>query len=370
MSSNSAEEICADGVSDNSCINLTDDLTPAYVAAIPEDPQADGPGSEYVVIKDNSNHIKVEATQTEEKTQLIAVGGANIPVLNRVPGATAAYSIRLLRDGHQTQTAQSGNTSAGSYLARIRQDNANNDTADVLPDGNGELSANSNVQNTTNSSDGQTLGTWVGSNNAYVTTWYDQSTENNQATQTTQSSQPQIVNNGSLIQSAGSVTPDFDGSDDYVKTAHDDSINPDTITVSAWVKSNTADWSRNGCVASKRNSYIVHPWGGENQFSWYVYSNSGGNNRMDITPTDVTQWHLYTGTYDGQEQKLYLDDSLQKTNNFSASINNDTGDLLIGSDSGSFTGGNRKCNIKLDNMVIYDKALTSQEITVLYNRGR
>ncbi|PSO44445.1 MAG: hypothetical protein BRC23_01060, partial [Parcubacteria group bacterium SW_4_49_11] len=92
MSANSAEEICADGVSDSSCINLTDDLSPEYVAAIPEDPQAQGSGSEYVVIKDDANRITVEAIKTEEKTQIIAAGGADISVLDRAPGAAVAYS--------------------------------------------------------------------------------------------------------------------------------------------------------------------------------------------------------------------------------------------------------------------------------------
>jgi len=367
MSNAEAKEICADGVSDEACINLTDDLTPEYLAEVPSDPQADGTGSEYVVSKQN-DRVRVSAPEAEESEDVIMAGYSSNKLLDEQPFATLAYSTRILREGHVTETRQSGTTAAGSYLVRIRQDNTNNDIADVLPDDNGELSANSTVQNTTNSSDGQTLGTWVGSNNAYVTTWYDQSTENNQATQTTQSSQPQIVNNGSLIQSAGSVTPDFDGSDDYVKTAHDDSINPDTITVSAWVKSNTADWSDIGCVASKRRSYIFHPYDGENRFRWYVHTDN--HNPAELTPTDITQWHLYTGTHDGQEQKVYLDGNLQNTNNLSASINNDTGDFLIGSDSGKYTNGNRICNIKLDNMVIYDKALTSQEITDLYNRGR
>ena len=49
----------------------------------------------------------------------------------------------------------------------------------------------------------------------FVSVWYDQSGNANNATQTTASSQPKIVSSGSVILENGKPTIDFDGVDDY-----------------------------------------------------------------------------------------------------------------------------------------------------------
>lgn len=50
--------------------------------------------------------------------------------------------------------------------------------------------------------------------NGFVTTWYDQSGNANNAINTSATAQPQIVSSGSLITTNGKVTLDFDGSND------------------------------------------------------------------------------------------------------------------------------------------------------------
>jgi len=372
MSANSAEEICADGVSDSSCINLTDDLSPEYVAAIPEDPQADGTVSGYVVIKDDANRIKVEAAQTEEKTQLIAAGGIDIPILDRVSEAAVAYSMRLLRDDHQPQTAQSSNTTTGSYLVRIRQDNANNDTADVLPDSDGELSANSNVQNTTNSSDGQTLNTWVGSNNAYVTTWYDQSTADNQGTQTSQSSQPQIVNNGNVIQNAGSVTPAFDGSDDYVDTGVTDNLQTGNFSVSAWMYLPDTSATGKRIVADDGDPggwALSYGDGGEGDLHFFL---RGMDNQGLHTGEGVNEktWHHVVGVFDNANNNrfIYIDGNVEASlTNDSDSPLTDSSTMWVGADANensTYFPGN------IEDVKVYKRALSAGEVTKLYNHGK
>ncbi|PSO43981.1 MAG: hypothetical protein BRC23_02450, partial [Parcubacteria group bacterium SW_4_49_11] len=147
MSANSAEEICADGVSDSSCINLTDDLSPEYVAAIPEDPQADGTGSEYVVSKQN-DRVRVSANQVEASEDVIAAGYTSDYVLDKYPFAAVAYSVRRLRAGY-----------AGPAIT-VR--NALDDSTQKIEfDENGAL-------------DTQTINSFCGSNNCYIETWHDQ----------------------------------------------------------------------------------------------------------------------------------------------------------------------------------------------------
>lgn len=58
--------------------------------------------------------------------------------------------------------------------------------------------------------------TWVGSNSAYVTVFYDQSGNARNLGQTTTGAQPRIVNAGTLEVNAGKPKIVFDGTDDYL----------------------------------------------------------------------------------------------------------------------------------------------------------
>ena len=96
-------------------------------------------------------------------------------------GAAAAYSLRSL-SGDQTKVVR----------VRRSSDNAEKDfTASEM---------------------GAALEDWVGAlNDGYVETWYDQSGNGNDATQTVAASQPKIVDAGTYL---GEI--DFDGSDDHL----------------------------------------------------------------------------------------------------------------------------------------------------------
>jgi hypothetical protein len=97
-------------------------------------------------------------------------------LLDTYSGAAAAYSLRLL------DSTYSGN----AIKVRRASDNAEQDIAFV----NNEL-------------DTATLETFAGAGDAFVTTWYDQSGNGRNATQTSASSQPIIVLSGSTIMTNG-----------------------------------------------------------------------------------------------------------------------------------------------------------------------
>ena len=102
-------------------------------------------------------------------------------------GADRAYSLRYVYKGY------SGN------VVRVRR-TSDNTEQDFDPTGitNGALES------------------FVGSgNNGFVTTWYDQTGNGNDATQTSGSAQPKIVDSGSLILESGKATIEFDGSSHY-----------------------------------------------------------------------------------------------------------------------------------------------------------
>ena len=103
-------------------------------------------------------------------------------------GAAVAFSFRLLRSDYY------GNC----ITVRRASDNA---TQNIGFDDDGVLDITS-------------LESFCSGTDGFVTTWYDQSGNGNDATQTTASSQPQIVSSGSAILENGKPTLEFDATDD------------------------------------------------------------------------------------------------------------------------------------------------------------
>jgi len=109
-------------------------------------------------------------------------------LLDTYTGAAAAYSLRQLKSGV-----------TNAIEVRRASDNTTQDIGFV----DGELDTTS-------------LASFCSGTDGFVTTWYDQSGNGNDATQTTAASQPQIVSSGSVITENGKPAVQFDGSDDYM----------------------------------------------------------------------------------------------------------------------------------------------------------
>tara|TARA_R110000772_G_scaffold254158_2_gene370046 strand:- start:99 stop:911 length:813 start_codon:yes stop_codon:yes gene_type:complete len=124
-------------------------------------------------------------------------------LLDTYAGAVAAYSLRVLYAAW---------ASSDVVLVRRSSDDAESGfTATEVSDG--------------------TMLTWVGTggtDNGFVTTWYDQSGNAKNAVQATTTKQPKIVAAGVLV--AGGI--DLDGTDDFLKTASDVTINYPSTTFS------------------------------------------------------------------------------------------------------------------------------------------
>ena len=133
---------------------------------------------------------------TGTTTANLTVNAAASLLLDLYPNAAAAYSLRKLR------TAYTGSA------VRVRVSTSGAE-GDVSFDVNNTISASSTVTVTAVGTSGLSIGQQVtfstfwnagGSNqNGFVTTWYDQSGNANNALQTTQANQPQIVSSGVVV---------------------------------------------------------------------------------------------------------------------------------------------------------------------------
>lgn len=114
-------------------------------------------------------------------------------LVDTYPGAAAAFSLRKLRSAY-----------TGSAI-RVRR-SSDNTESDIGFNGSGGL-------------DTTALTTFVGAGNGFVRTWYDQSGNARNATQTTAANQPQIVSSGAIISINGKPALQVDATDSLTFTS-------------------------------------------------------------------------------------------------------------------------------------------------------
>ena len=133
-------------------------------------------------------YTAVQKYQTSLGRQIgtpVLAEGQTAGLLETYSGAAAAYSLRKLRNGYY------GNA------IRVRR-SSDNAEQDITFKADGTL-------------DTVSLLAFVGSGNGFVTTWYDQSGNNNHIIQTTAANQPQVVSSGSVILDGTKPSVQFNG---------------------------------------------------------------------------------------------------------------------------------------------------------------
>lgn len=82
------------------------------------------------------------------------------------------------------------------------------------------------------------------------------------------------------------------------------------ITVSCWARSATPTWNASGCLVSKRDSFLLHPWVGGRRVGFLVWL-GGGWISSSVSVEDIEGWHHYAGSYDGATLRFYVDGELE-----------------------------------------------------------
>jgi len=155
-----------------------------------------------------------------------------------------------------------------------------------------------------------TLEAWVvaggGTEDGFVTTWYDQSGNANNATQATAANQPKIVSSGTLVTENGKAAVDFDGSDALATSGYIVQLSANDATVFA-VRSVTAVSDGDYLLTE---GDVVSPYS-----SNFIL---GGPNGLDVLWVNATtfgsiavaQQDLLAFTYDGTNFQAYLNGAI------------------------------------------------------------
>ena len=202
-------------------------------------------------------------------------------LLDTYSGASAAYSLRKLSSIY------------GGSAIRVRR-SSDNVEQDI---------GFSGVELNTSE-----LLSFCGVGNGFVTTWYDQSGNGRNATQTTAGNQPQIVSSGNLITENSKPTLQFDGINDVLTSATISSVfsNSSMFTVLK--------------IANQTGEDVPFGYGAANQSSAIrvLYSSTGKKLGFATWSND------YVSSIDTISTSLYLLSVVQNSNNISLRKNTTT----------------------------------------------
>jgi hypothetical protein len=195
---------------------------------------------------------------------IISSSGASTPLLlDTYSGATAAYSLRKL------------STSYTGHAIRVRRssDNTSQDIGFV----NGELDTTS-------------ISSFVGANDGFVSIWYDQSGNGNDAAQTTAGYQPQIVSAGAVLLINNKPSIKLDGVDD--EFVLNSSISSDVSTYQSFVGKRASSGDRLYALSNNAgNGYIFGLWNTNN----YVLQGKTNFYQISSSTDTTTSQLLLTG---------------------------------------------------------------------------
>jgi len=174
----------------------------------------------------------------------------------------------------------------------------------------------------------------------------------------------------------------FDGSNDYVNFGNPTNLQiTNQVSVSAWVKLNSVPglswvkifgkWNETG----NQRSYTLANNAITGSFGFIVDGNGTGAGNIcspywDTTPTAGVWYHL-VGTYNGTICTLYVNGNIGASSAGTVtSIFNGSANVVAGGSGGEpFGGVNNYLNGTLDEMKIYNYALSSDDIKTEYNRS-
>ena len=179
-----------------------------------------------------------------------------------------------------------------------------------------------------------------------------------------------FVGAGLAADTNGGQYATFNGTNGYIRVPSSASLMPAAVTVAAWVRFDTLPTEVSELVF-KRNPYCANNEDYALQITpcarlRFVLGN-GGQTRLDSSVTmGVGEWHHVAATFVQPEMKVYVDGVLAGTASHNYALAHHAGaDLLLGAADHSLYPMSSFANGGLDDVRIYDRALTVVEIDEL-----
>ncbi len=160
----------------------------------------------------------------------------------------------------------------------------------------------------------------------------------------------------------------FDGVDDYVHVSDSEILhtvqNGRVMSIGTWinVKGNpTGNWF----IVNKQHFIQFWHWAGSLTFQLKFSDDTWRGPFYSWTPA-LDVWYHVIGTYDGSTIKLYINGIQVATTSYTDNLFSQYDNMRIG----NYMEGGYPFNGLIDNVRIYNRALSDTEISTLYNRTK
>jgi hypothetical protein len=291
---------------------------------------------------------KVGAGGVEIKNNYIEILAALL--LDVFPTAAAAYSLRKLRAAY-----------TGSAI-RVRR-SSDNTEQDIGFNGSNGL-------------DTTALLAFVGAGNGFVATWYDQSGNARNATQSTGGNQPQIVSSGIVITDNGKPSCLFNGSSQFMTTSNYNFAATDKIYSAIVANSETNNATRLTFALSDNSTYrsfATSYFQGTGRFAAQFSTNNTSvqtnvYNTYNVNQQYIIETLFYTNEANNADRiNIYVNNSIStfnsNTNSFQGNIIANNKPLSIGADG----AGNFRMQGKIQEIVLYSADQTANRSLINLN---
>ena len=164
----------------------------------------------------------------------------------------------------------------------------------------------------------------------------------------------------------------FDGSDDYVTIPHDASFDVDKVTITAWFKADALGYNWRKIVCHPyyddqwSDPYSVYALGIDNANKILGEISIGTSNvKVGGSVLNTGLWYFAAMTFDGEFLKIYLNSVEEDSLSVSGSLNHRSTKVHIAK---AYDAANTELfDGIIDEVCIFNRALTQEEISDLYN---
>lgn len=172
----------------------------------------------------------------------------------------------------------------------------------------------------------------------------------------------------------------FDGYDDRIGVPNNASLQPEHMSIAIWFNSDPLYGNTSSYLDSALLLQNLNYLGGGTHHGYHLalrhltgkinFSLNNSDYLNPVTDMQDREWNFVVGTYDGTHMKLYLNgvlvDSILHTAGYTPS---NLSEFTIGSAAYSFNHYQHHYSGKIDDFRMYSRALTEEEILLLYSGG-
>jgi len=182
-------------------------------------------------------------------------------------------------------------------------------------------------------------------------------------------------NHGTIAGAPQSVAGKFglavslNGSDDYIEVPDSPSLDiTSAITIVAWV--NWTEFKDAGIISKSGDgdgTYFLSTGcgGGATQAKFGVISTAGHTCGPASAELNTGEWYHVAGVFDGSQLRVYINGSLENAEDHAGEITTSDGPIIIG----SYAGTGYKSNVIIEELGVFNTALTEDDIQQIMATG-